>query len=117
VPTATVPQVTASLAWGLIKNHAFIDRNKRIGAAALFLLLSANGHRVMVTQEEETAIFRRAAASEITEEQFTAWVERSVSPKEIQSARYMSMLIRTRTHVDGIYKNDACRRGCTYARR
>jgi hypothetical protein len=28
---ATVPTVAASLAWGLIKNHAFIDGNKRIG--------------------------------------------------------------------------------------
>jgi death-on-curing protein len=77
-PEATVATVAASLAWGLIKNHAFIDGNKRIGAAALFLFLEANGHALTCSEEEETAMVWRAAASEITEAEFTAWVERSV---------------------------------------
>jgi len=78
-PNATVAHVAASLAWGLIKNHAFIDGNKRIGLAALIVFLDANGHRLACSVEEETAMVLRAAASEITEEEWTAWVARSVA--------------------------------------
>jgi len=45
-PDATVASVAASLAWGLIKNHAFIDGNKRIGLAVLVIFLDANGFRL-----------------------------------------------------------------------
>lgn len=79
-PGACVANVAAALAWGLIKNHAFIDGNKRVGAAALFLFLAANGYGLTCSEAEETEILLRAAASEITEEEFTDWVERTVAP-------------------------------------
>lgn len=78
-PTATVASVAASLSYGLIKNHAFIDGNKRIGLAALNDFLGLNGHRLAVSQGERIEMVRRVAASEITEEEWTAWVERSVA--------------------------------------
>jgi death-on-curing protein len=80
-PEATVATVAASLSWGLIKNHAFIDGNKRIGLAALAVFLEANGFSLICSVEEETAMVLRAAASEITEEEWTAWVARSVAAK------------------------------------
>jgi death-on-curing protein len=67
-PEATVATVAASLSWGLIKNHAFIDGNKRIGLAALVVFLEANSYQLACTVEEEIAMVLRAAASEITEE-------------------------------------------------
>ena len=78
-PEATV--ATASLSWRLIKNHAFLDGNKRIGLAALVVFLDANGSRLACPVEEETAMVPRAAASEITEEEWTAWVAGSVAAK------------------------------------
>jgi death-on-curing protein len=78
---ASVATVAASLSWGLIKNHAFLDGNKRIGLAALVVFLDANGSRLACSAEEETAMVLRAAGSEITEEEWTAWVVRSVKAK------------------------------------
>jgi death-on-curing protein len=75
---ATVASVAASLGWGLIKNHAFIDGNKRIGIAALITFLTLNGHQLTCSTKEETSMVMRAAASEMTEEEWIAWVERSV---------------------------------------
>jgi len=80
-PEATAAAVAASLSWGLIKNHAFIDGNKRIGLAALVVFLEANGFSLICSAEEETAMVLRAAASEIAEEEWTAWVVRSVAAK------------------------------------
>jgi death-on-curing protein len=77
-PETTVASVGASLSWGLIKNHAFIDGNKRIGLAALVVFLKANGFLLTCTVEEETVMVLRAAASEIAEDEWTAWVVRSV---------------------------------------
>jgi len=42
-PEATVAGAGASLSWGLIKNHAFTDGNKRIGLGALAIFLRLNG--------------------------------------------------------------------------
>jgi death-on-curing protein len=69
------------LSWGLIKNHAFLDGNKRIGPAALAVFLDANGSRLSCSVEEETAMVLRAAGSEIAEEEWSAWVARSVAAK------------------------------------
>ena len=77
---ASVADVAASLAWGLIKNHAFIDGNKRVGFAAMVAFLEMNGYRLICTEAEETAMVLRAAAGEITEAEWTTWVVANVAP-------------------------------------
>ena len=79
-PVATVASVGASLSWGLIKNQAFIDGNKRIGLGALAVFLKLNGFALTCSVEDEVATVLRAAAGEITEAEWTAWVARNVSP-------------------------------------
>ncbi len=79
-PDAGAPAIAASLAWGLIKNHAFIDGNKRIGLVSMIVFLDLNGYRFTCTEVEETAMVLRAAASEITEDEWTAWVQGVVAP-------------------------------------
>jgi death-on-curing protein len=77
---ATVASVAASLGWGLIKNHAFIDGNKRIGISAVIAFLELNGHRLTCSSEEETTAVRRVASSEMSEDEWTVWVECNVAP-------------------------------------
>lgn len=77
-PDATVAMVGASLSYGLIKNHAFIDGNKRIGLAALVDFLAFNGYRLMAATDEQIEMVKKVAASEMTEDEWAAWVERSI---------------------------------------
>jgi death-on-curing protein len=79
-PVATLASVAASLSLGLIKNHAFIDGNKRVGLAALVAFLRLNGHRLICPVGEEIAMVQKAAASEVNEDEWTAWVESVVGP-------------------------------------
>ena len=79
-PDAGVAQFAAVLGWGLVKNHAFLDGNKRIALAALVTFLKINGYQLTCSEIEETAMVLRAASSEIGEETWTAWVVRSVVP-------------------------------------
>jgi len=79
-PDASVESLAATLAWGLIKNHAFIDGNKRIGLVSMVVFLKLNGYEVTCSAAEETEMVRRAAASELTEAEWTAWVGRIAAP-------------------------------------
>lgn len=69
----------AALAWAIVCNHPFADGNKRAAFAGLTMFLELNGYRLTCSEVEETAMMLRAAASEIAEEEWTAWVERSVA--------------------------------------
>lgn len=78
-PDAEEGRLAAALGWGLVKNHAFVDGNKRIAVAAVITFLKLNGYRLTCSEVEETAMVLRAAASEMSEEEWTAWVVRSVA--------------------------------------
>lgn len=64
-------------AGGLIKNHPFLDGNKRIGFLAALLFLEANGWKMTAPMAERLAYTLQLAASEITEEAYAAWLRRS----------------------------------------
>ena len=74
----SVAELGAGLAWGILRNHPFADGSKRVALAGLTLFLELNGYRLACSEIEETAIVLRAAASEIEEAEWTAWVVRSV---------------------------------------
>lgn len=78
--TAKLAEIAASLGWGLIKNHAFVDGNKRIGLVTMVVFLRLNGYALIVPQAEQVAMVLRTAASEISEAEWTAWVEQNVHP-------------------------------------
>ena len=73
-------ELGAALACAILRNHPFADGNKRAAFAALAMFLKLNGYRLTCSEVEETAMVLRAAASEISEEEWTAWVVRNVAP-------------------------------------
>ena len=79
-PNTPVGALAAALPWALLRNHPFADGNKRIALAALSIFAERNGYGLLCSEVEETAMVLRAASSELTEEQWTAWVERVVAP-------------------------------------
>jgi death-on-curing protein len=76
----SIPHLAATLPWAILRNHPFADGNKRTAFAALTIFLDRNGYELKCTEVEETGMILRAAASEITEEQWIAWVERVAAP-------------------------------------
>lgn len=77
----SIPALAAAYGWGLVKNHAFIDGNKRIALAAVVSFLDMNGYRLTCAEAEETAMVLRAAAGEITKEEWSRWVATAAAPK------------------------------------
>ena len=77
----SVASLSAAYAWGLLRNHPFVDGNKRTALAAIVVFLELNGWELGCSEAEETAMVLRAAAGEITERAWTEWVRRSTKKK------------------------------------
>ena len=60
----SLQQKAVRLCYGLVKNHPFIDGNKRIGAHAMLVFLSVNGLELCYTQQELSDIILQVAAGE-----------------------------------------------------
>lgn len=71
---ADVLEAAASLAQGLVQNHAFVDGNKRTALLALKVMLAMNGYDFDPPEDEEVEAMVRLANREIPEEVFTVWV-------------------------------------------
>ena len=78
---SSAAELGAALAWALVRNHPFMDGNKRAAFAAQTMFLELNEHRLACSEVEETAMVLRSAASDITEDEWTAWVRSVVAAK------------------------------------
>ena len=68
-------QLSASYAYGLVKNHPFVDGNKRIAFATAVLFLELNGRKFNATEVDAVLNTLALAASEIDESKFSEWLE------------------------------------------
>lgn len=57
----TLAAMAAALGYGLAKNHAFVDGNKRVAAIATLSFLEVNGFALKVPEQEWADLFVRVA--------------------------------------------------------
>jgi death-on-curing protein len=65
----------AALMHSLIKNHPFVDGNKRTAIAATGIFLELNGHSLTVSNEEMVDFTERAATGGIELEAMATWLQ------------------------------------------
>ena len=70
----TLADKAAALGYSLVKNHPFVDGNKRVGHAAMETFLVLNGHEIAADVEEQEQVILGIAAGRISREGFTSWV-------------------------------------------
>jgi death-on-curing protein len=66
--------LAAAYAYGLGKNHAFIDGNKRIAFMSMMVFLDKNGVAFEPDPAQSTSIILSFAAGEVSEESLTRWI-------------------------------------------
>jgi death-on-curing protein len=76
----TMFDMAAAYAHGIMKNHPFVDGNKRSGLLAATLFLEANGTRFSATEEDAVVKTLALAAGAITAQDFAVWLERVSRP-------------------------------------
>jgi death-on-curing protein len=69
----TLPELAAAYAFGICRNHPFVDGNKRTAMAVAILFSEFNGAEVTATQEDAYLTFLGLAAGSISEEDLTVW--------------------------------------------
>lgn len=72
----SLQQKAARLCFGLVKNHPFVDGNKRIGAHAMLVFLALNGVELLYTQAELSSIILQIAANEQDYPDLLEWLLR-----------------------------------------
>ncbi len=70
----------AALGLALVKNHAFVDGNKRVGFAAMATFLRLNGFGLKCEQTAGADVIIRVAAGEMTREQLGEWIAQHSDP-------------------------------------
>lgn len=71
---ASLPELAAAYAFGLAKNHAFVDGNKRIAFMAMMTFLRRNGIAFAPDPAQATTIILSLAAGEVSEQSLTRWI-------------------------------------------
>jgi death-on-curing protein len=64
----------ARLCYGLVKNHAMVDGNKRIGTHAMLVFLALNGYEIEYTQKELSDTILDVAADHMNYEELLNWI-------------------------------------------
>lgn len=67
-------ELAAAYAFGLAKNHAFVDGNKRIAFMAMMVFLHKNGVAFSPDPAEAAAIILSLAAGEVSEPSLVRWI-------------------------------------------
>jgi death-on-curing protein len=71
---AGLAELAAAYAFGLAKNHAFVDGNKRIAFMTMMVFLRKNGVPFSPDPARSTSIVLSLAAGEVSEESLTRWI-------------------------------------------
>jgi death-on-curing protein len=76
-PDITIAELAASYAFGLAKNHAFVDGNKRAAFLSIGLFLAINEYRLQADQVDAIQTMLAVASGELTEDGLAAWITRN----------------------------------------
>ena len=78
-PFPTVIEKASRLGFGLIKNHPFIDGNKRIGTHALILMMRINGVTIDYDDQDLIDAILKVADGSFGYERLLAWVKAHIA--------------------------------------
>jgi death on curing protein len=73
-PAPDLAALAAGYAYGIARNHPFIDGNKRVALVAARTFLLINGADLEASQEDKYVTFRRLAEGGLTEDELVEWI-------------------------------------------
>lgn len=89
-PAPDLADLAASLAFGLARNHPFVDGNKRTAAVACESFINLNAARLRATDVELYPRYLALAEGKLAEHEFAAWLRAHIemNPRQhVQESR------------------------------
>ena len=77
---ADFASLATDYAFGIAKNHPFVDGNKRTAFVAMELFLNLNGLRLQTSDAEAVLMMLQLAGGESGEDDFAAWIRGNALP-------------------------------------
>src|SRR6266850_4084243 len=75
-PPPDLAALAAAYAYGIARDHPFVDGNKRTALVATRTFLLLNGVNLQASQDEKYLIFLQLAQGSLTEEQLADWIRK-----------------------------------------
>ena len=75
-------ELAAAYAFGLARNHPFVDGNKRVAAVVSLVFLEKNGQRVAAAEADLVITFLKLAAGEMSEAELAGWFRAHSGPPD-----------------------------------
>lgn len=69
-----IRSLAASYAFGIARNHPFVDGNKRMAFLSAYVFLRLNGWQMTATEAEATTVILSLAAGSMSESDFAIWL-------------------------------------------
>lgn len=76
--SVSIYQIAASYAYGISRNHPFLDGNKRTSLVVMNLFLKINGISINPSKESSYLTFINLAAGILTEDDLAKWIESNI---------------------------------------
>ena len=78
-----MPELAAAYAFGIARNHPFVDGNKRTAYVLCRTFLVLNGWDLVGPLADRYPIFLALAAGELSEDQLADWLRRHARPEQV----------------------------------
>ncbi len=78
---ATIAELAAAYCYGVARNHAFMDGNKRAAFLCIGLFLAINGYRLTASQVDALETMLGVAAGTVSEPQLALWIAQNISQR------------------------------------
>lgn len=76
----SIPRLAAAYAFGIARNHPFVDGNKRTSLVVSLTFLLVNGLALTAPREDRYFIYYDLAAGKLSEEELAKWLEVNTEP-------------------------------------
>lgn len=81
----TLFDLAAAYGYGLVKNHAFVDGNKRTAFVVMVTFLVLNGYSLTMPEPEVVVVMERLAAGLETQESISLWLKENATSQELSN--------------------------------
>jgi len=78
--TTSLFELAAAHGVAIVKNHPFVDGNKRLALVVMYVFLEMNGYRLDAPESEAVSVMLRLAAGELDEKGLSGWLKANSAP-------------------------------------
>jgi len=75
-----VARLASAYAFGIVKNHPFIDGNKRTGYVVMETFVIKNGFTLVASQKDKYLTFLALAEGSLSEDELAQWLRERIAP-------------------------------------